>query len=119
MPVVRIESSIPLLAQTSRVDALSAVKDVIVRKLGSKPVQVRVLIHDVDPAATMVEGETGEAAPPWIFVLAYIHEGRGPADRAAFVAELMTAVARCYGVREAYVKVLAREFGDADWGFGR
>jgi phenylpyruvate tautomerase PptA (4-oxalocrotonate tautomerase family) len=119
MPVVRIESSIPLPAQTSRVDALSAVKDVILRKLGSKPFQVRIALYDVDPAATMVEGEYGDAAPPWVFVLAHIHEGRSPDERAAFVAELMRAVAAVYGVREAYVKVIAQEFADADWAFGR
>jgi len=118
MPVVRIESSIPLPPQTSRADALAAIKDVIMLKLGSKPFQVRVALYDVDPAGVMVEGEIGNAAPPFVFVLAHIHEGRGPDDRAAFVAELMRVVAACYGVREAYVKVIAQEFADADWAFG-
>ena len=77
MPVVRIESSIPLPPQTSRADALAAIKDVIMLKLGSKPFQVRVALYDVDPAGVMVEGEIGDAAPPFVFVLAHIHEGRG------------------------------------------
>lgn len=89
------------------------------RRLGSKAVQVRVAFYDVDPAQAMVEGETGAAAGPWIFVLAHIHEGRDPADRAAFVADLLTVVAGCYGVEESSVKVLVQEFTNADWGFGR
>ena len=119
MPVVRIESSVPLAPQHSRAAALNAVKDCIMRKLGSQAVQVRVAFYDVDPAQAMVEGETGDAAGPWIFVLAHIHEGRNPGDRAAFVAELLTVVADCYAVEERYVKVLVQEFADADWGFGR
>jgi phenylpyruvate tautomerase PptA (4-oxalocrotonate tautomerase family) len=119
MPVVRIESSIPLAPQHSRAAALTAVKDCIVRKLGSKPFQVRVAFYDVDAAQAMVEGETGEAAGPWIFALAHIHEGRNGADRAAFVADLLTVLAGCYGVEERWVKVLVQEFADSDWGFGR
>jgi phenylpyruvate tautomerase PptA (4-oxalocrotonate tautomerase family) len=119
MPVVRIESSIPLPPQTTRVDALNAVKDCIVRKLGSKPVQVRVGFYAVDAAEVMVEGETGAAAGPWIFALAHIHEGRDAAGRAAFVADLLSVLAGCYGVEERWVKVLVQEFTDADWGFGK
>jgi phenylpyruvate tautomerase PptA (4-oxalocrotonate tautomerase family) len=120
MPVVRIESSIPLPAQTSRPAALNAVRDCIVRRLGSKPVQVRVAFYDVDASQAMVEGEAGAAAPgPWIFALAHIHEGRGHAERAAFVAELQTVIAGLYGVEERWVKTLAQEFRDTDWGFGR
>jgi phenylpyruvate tautomerase PptA (4-oxalocrotonate tautomerase family) len=120
MPVVRIESSIPLPAQTSPSAALNAVKDCIVRRLGSKPFQVRVAFYGVDAAQAMVEGEAGAAAPgPWIFALAHIHEGRNDAERAAFVADLQTVVAGVYGVEERWVKTLAQEFRDADWGFGR
>jgi phenylpyruvate tautomerase PptA (4-oxalocrotonate tautomerase family) len=119
MPVVRIESSIPLPAQTPRPAALNAVMDCIVRRLGSKPFQVRVAFYHVDAADAMVEGETGAAAGPWIFALAHIHEGRSHAERAAFVAELQTVLAGLYGVDERWVKTLAQEFRDTDWGFAR
>jgi hypothetical protein len=47
MPIVRVESSIPLPAPTSRADALSAIAECIVRRLDVKPVQVRVTLTDV------------------------------------------------------------------------
>jgi phenylpyruvate tautomerase PptA (4-oxalocrotonate tautomerase family) len=119
MPVVRIESSIPLPPQTSPSAALNAVKDCIVRRLGSKPFQVRVALYDVDAAQAMVEGETGDAAGPWIFALAHIHEGRSHAEIAAFVADLQTVIADLYGVDDRWVKTLAQEFRDTDWGFAR
>ena len=119
MPIVRIESSISLPSGTPRAEALSAVADCIVRRLEVKPVQVRVAFYDVDPGQAMVEGELAPAAGPWIFALAHIHEGRGFADRAAFVADLLSVLAGCYGVDERWVKVLVQEFSDTDWGFGK
>jgi len=119
MPIVRIESSIALPPQTPRADALAAVADCIVRRLDVKPVQVRVAFVDVDPESVMVAGKLGAAAPPWIVAWASILEGRPEAQRAAFVAELLTVLATSYGVDESVVRVLVQDFPSVHWGMGR
>ena len=60
MPIVRVESSIALPPETPRAEALAAVADCIVRRLDVKPVQVRVAFVDLDAAAVMVAGKTGD-----------------------------------------------------------
>jgi 4-oxalocrotonate tautomerase len=119
VPIVRIESSIALPPQTSRAAALAAVADCIVRRLDVKPVQVRVAFVNLDPASVLVAGETGAAAPPWIVAWASILEGRPEAQRAAFVAELLDVLAKCYGVDENVVRVLLQDFPSVHWGIGR
>ncbi len=119
MPLVRIESSIPLPAQTPVADALNAVADVIVRKLAVKPVQVRVAFTPVDPALVMVAGKHGAEMPPYIVAWASILEGRSEEARAAFVSEMLAVVARCYGVDESVVRVLVTDFPSVHWGIGR
>ncbi len=119
MPIVRVESSIALPSETSRTEALAAVADCIVRRLDVKPVQVRVALVDLDPAAVMVAGKTGIDAPPWIVAWASILEGRPEAQRAAFVAELLEILARCYRVDESVVRVLLQDFPSVHWGIGR
>src|ERR1039458_4530383 len=66
MPIVRIESSIPLPPHTSRAAAFDAILELITRGLGVKPVQVRVAFDELDPAKVMVTGKTGADAPPWL-----------------------------------------------------
>jgi phenylpyruvate tautomerase PptA (4-oxalocrotonate tautomerase family) len=119
MPIVRIESSIPLPAATSRADALAAVAGCIVRNLEVKPVQARVAFVDLDPASVMVAGKTGADMPPYIVAWASILEGRPEEKRVAFVADMLTVVARCYGVDESVVRVLVTDFSSVHWGIGR
>jgi phenylpyruvate tautomerase PptA (4-oxalocrotonate tautomerase family) len=119
MPIIRIESSIPLPPQTSPAAALTAVGESVMRGLGSKPVQLRVEFVAVDQATVMVEGKVGSDAPPWICALAHIHEGRAGAERATFINDLMATIATCYGVSPRLVKVLVQDFTDTDWAFGR
>lgn len=119
MPIVRIESSIPLPAHTPVAGALAAVADVIVRKLDVKPVQARVALTPVDAANVMVAGAYGADAPPYIVAWASILEGRSEEQRAAFVTEMLTVVARCYGVDESVVRVLVTDFPSVHWGIGR
>lgn len=119
MPIVRIESSIPLPAHTPVAAALGAIADVIVRKLGVKPVQARVALTPVDAASVMVAGSFGAEAPPYIVAWASILEGRSEEQRAAFVGEMLTVVARCYGVDESVVRVLVTDFPSVHWGIGR
>lgn len=119
MPIVRIESSIPLPAQTPVADALRAVADVIVRKLDVKPVQARVAFTRLDGASVMVAGTYGADMPPYIVAWASVLEGRPEAQRAAFVSEMLTVVARCFGVDESVVRVLVTDFPSVHWGIGR
>jgi phenylpyruvate tautomerase PptA (4-oxalocrotonate tautomerase family) len=120
MPIVRVESSIPLPPQTPRAEALAAVAACIVRDLDVKPVQVRVAFVDIDPSAVMVAGQQdGPTAPPWIVAWASILEGRPEAQRAAFVADLLAVLARCYRVDESVVRVLVQDFPSVHWGIGR
>jgi phenylpyruvate tautomerase PptA (4-oxalocrotonate tautomerase family) len=119
MPIVRIESSVALSPQMPRAEALAAVADCIVRRLDVKPVQVRVALVDMDAGAVMVAGKSGESAAPWIVAWASILEGRPEAQRAAFVAELLEVLAKCYGVDESVVRVLVQDFPSVHWGMGR
>jgi phenylpyruvate tautomerase PptA (4-oxalocrotonate tautomerase family) len=119
VPIVRVESSIALPAETPRAEALAAVADCIVRRLDVKPVQVRVAFVDLDAASVMVAGKTGMDAPPWIVAWASILEGRPEPVRSAFVAELLEVLARCYRVDESVVRVLLQDFPSVHWGIGR
>jgi 4-oxalocrotonate tautomerase family enzyme len=119
MPIVRVESSIPLPSQTPRAQALEAVSACIVRGLDVKPVQVRVAFIDVDPSAVMVAGRSGADAPPWIVAWTSMLEGRPAAQRAAYVADLLEVLARVYGVDESAVRVLVAEVPSVHWGIGR
>jgi 4-oxalocrotonate tautomerase family enzyme len=119
MPIVRIESTVGLPPETSRAQALAAVSDCIVRKLDVKPVQVRVVVSDLDPADVLVAGKTGADAPPYIVAWASILEGRTEEKRAAFVAELLAVLAEVYRVDESVVRVLVTDFPSVHWGIGR
>jgi 4-oxalocrotonate tautomerase len=119
MPIVRVESSIPLPPHMPIADALRAVADAIVRELDVKPVQARVAFVPVDAASVMVAGRYGADMPPYIVAWASILEGRPEEQRAAFVSEMLTVVARCYGVDESVVRVLVTDFPSAHWGIGR
>jgi 4-oxalocrotonate tautomerase len=119
MPIVRIESSIPLPAQTPRADALSAIADCIVRRLDVKPVQVRVTITDIDAGSVLVAGKLGADAPPYIVAWASILAGRPEEKRAAFIADLLEVLAQLYRVDESVVRVLISDFPSVHWGIGR
>jgi phenylpyruvate tautomerase PptA (4-oxalocrotonate tautomerase family) len=119
MPIVRIESSIPLPAQTSRADALTAIADCIVRRLDVKPVQVRVTITGIDAGGVFVAGKIGADAPPYIVGWASILEGRPEDKRGAFVADLLEVLAGIYRVDESVVRVLVTDFPSVHWGIGR
>ena len=119
MPIVRIESSIPLPAHTSRAVALSAIADCIVRRLEVKPVQVRVTLTELDADSVLVAGKSGADAAPYIVGWASILEGRPEEKRAAFVADLLAVLADMYRVDESVVRVLITEFPSVHWGIGR
>lgn len=119
MPIVRIESSIPLPPSTSHRVALDAIGDCIVRTLEVKPVQVRVVVATIDAESVLVAGKQGPDAPPYIVAWASILEGRPEEKRVAFVAEMLTVVAQCYGVDESVVRVLVTDFPSVHWGIGR
>jgi 4-oxalocrotonate tautomerase len=119
MPIVRIESSIPLPPSTTHRAALEAIGDCIVQKLEVKPVQARVVISTIDPEMVLVAGLHGKDASPYIVAWASILEGRPEEKRAAFVAEMLAVTARCYGVDESVVRVLVTEFPSVHWGIGR
>ena len=119
MPIVRIESSIPLPPETPRAEALAAVAACITRDLDVRPVQVRVAFVDLDPASVMVAGQAGADAPPWIVAWASILAGRPEPQRAAFVRDLLEVLAQCYRVDESVVRVLVQEYPSVHWGMGR
>jgi phenylpyruvate tautomerase PptA (4-oxalocrotonate tautomerase family) len=117
MPIVRVESSVPLA--TPRAAALAAIGECIVRNLDVKPVQIRATITGLDPASVMVSGKTGADAPPYIVAWASILEGRPEEKRVAFVSDMLTVVANIYGVDESVVRVLVSDFPSVHWGIGR
>jgi len=119
MPLVRIESSIPLPPQTPRAEAFDAILACITRGLGVKPVQVRLAFDALDPADVLVAGQTGAGAPPWLVAWVSILEGRPEAQRAAFVAELLALLAQLYAVDESIIRVLVTDFPSVHWGIGR
>jgi 4-oxalocrotonate tautomerase family enzyme len=119
MPIVRIESSVPLPARTTRHAALTAIADCIVRRLDVKTVQVRVVLTTLDAADVLVAGQTGADAPPYIVAWVSMLDGRPEEKRAAFVAEFLTVLAEVYGVDEHVVRVLIAEVPSVHWGIGR
>jgi phenylpyruvate tautomerase PptA (4-oxalocrotonate tautomerase family) len=119
MPILRIESSIPLPPQTPRAEALAAVAECITRDLDVRPVQVRVAIVDFDPENVLVAGQSGAGAPAWIVAHASILSGRPEAQRATFISNMLAVLAKCYRVDESIVRVLVQEFPSVHWGMGR
>jgi len=119
VPIVRVESSIPLPAATSQPEALEAVAECIVRHLDVKPVQVRVAFVNLDPAAVMVAGKPAGEGPPWIVGWVSILEGRPEDVRAAFVSDLLDVLAKCYRVDGSAVRVLVQTYPAVHWGIGR
>jgi phenylpyruvate tautomerase PptA (4-oxalocrotonate tautomerase family) len=119
MPILRIESSIPLPPQTARAEAMAAVAECITRDLDVRPVQVRVAFVDVDPENVSVAGQTGPDAPPWIVAWASILSGRPEAQRATFISNMLAVLAKCYRVDEGIIRVLLQEYPSVHWGMGR
>jgi phenylpyruvate tautomerase PptA (4-oxalocrotonate tautomerase family) len=119
MPILRIESSIPLPPETSRADAFAAIAECITRDLDVRPVQVRVAFVDFDAANVLVAGRTGAGAPAWLVAHASSLSGRPEAQRATFVANMLAVLAACYRVDESIIRVLVQEFPIVHWGMGR
>jgi phenylpyruvate tautomerase PptA (4-oxalocrotonate tautomerase family) len=119
VPILRIESSLPLPPETSRAGAFAAVAECITRGLGVKLVQVRIAFVPFDADSVMVAGKTGSGAPAWVVAHASILAGRPEAQRAAFISDLLAVLANCYRVDESVVRVLLQEYPSVHWGMGR
>ena len=119
MPILRIESSIPLPPETPRAEAFAAVAECITRGLGVNLVQVRVAFVPFDSDSVMVAGKTGPGAPAWIVAHVSILAGRPEAQRAAFISDLLAVLASAYRVDESIIRVLVQEFPSVHWGMGR
>jgi phenylpyruvate tautomerase PptA (4-oxalocrotonate tautomerase family) len=116
MPIVRIESSIPLPPQVQRGDALAEITTCIVQRLQVKTEQVRVALIDLELLSMSVAGHYGFGATPWIVAWVAVLEGRPPAAVEAFTADLIGLLARFYRVDEGAVRVLVQEYPPSHWG---
>jgi phenylpyruvate tautomerase PptA (4-oxalocrotonate tautomerase family) len=118
MPIVRIESSIPLPPQTQRGDALASLAECVVRTLDVRPDQVRVALFDLDLLSVMVAGEYSFGSTPWIVAWVAVLDGRPQAAYDALIEEMSVLLARFYRVDLHVVRVLVTEYPAARWGIG-
>jgi phenylpyruvate tautomerase PptA (4-oxalocrotonate tautomerase family) len=118
MPIVRIESSVPLpLAQ--REATILALVGALERALEVKPPsEVRLRVADVEPASAAVGHAIAGAANPWVVVFAQILEGRSDALIESFLATFTNDVARAYGVDAKHVRILVEPWDKRWWAIG-
>lgn len=111
MPIVRVESSIPLPPQTPFSAALSDVVECMARGLGARRDQVRAAFVTMDPAAVSINDQYGDGAPPWIIGWVYMNAARPDEQRLAFVADMKALLTRLYGVDGRFVFVYTVRLG--------
>ena len=120
MPIVRVESSLPLPSGTTPQAALDELAACIVAGLDVKPPsQARVALVELPPEAIHVAGTSGTAAAPWLVAHCSILAGRDEARVRAFVASMLATLARVYGTEERHARVLIQEYPTVFWGIGR
>jgi phenylpyruvate tautomerase PptA (4-oxalocrotonate tautomerase family) len=118
VPIVRIESSIPLPPPAQRGDALASLAECVVRCLDVRPDQVRLALLDLELLAVAVAGEYGFGTTPWVVAWVAVLDGRPQAAYASLIEELSALLARLYRVDLHVVRVLIAEYPAAQWGIG-
>ncbi len=118
MPIVRIESSVPL-ATSARAAALVILAASVERGLGVRPPsEVRLQLVDVDPSTTVIYQGGGVTGKPWVVANAQILPGRSAETLEAFIASFSDDIALTFGVERTHVRVLIEIVANELWGIG-
>jgi 4-oxalocrotonate tautomerase len=118
MPIVRVESSIPVPPE-ERAELLRAIAACVVRGLEVHPRQVRARLEMVDDRTALVGEHLCDDASPWLVAWVSVLEGRPQAQRVAFIEDLAGVLATGYGAPESAVRVLIQEYPKVHWSIGR
>ncbi len=118
MPIVRVESSLPLTIEQKH-HVLRGIADCVVRHLEVHPRQVRAKLEHVDPGSALVGETIADGSSPWLVAWVSILEGRPEAKRVAFIDDLAGVLAEGYGAAESAVRVLVQEYPKVHWSIGR
>jgi hypothetical protein len=120
MPIVRVESSIPLPDGTSRQAALDELAACVVAGLNVKPpLEARVTLVALSPDAVHVAGTSGAGSAPWLVAHCSVIAGRDEATIKAFIAAMLQTLASVYGTDVRHARVLIQDYPSIYWGNGR
>jgi hypothetical protein len=111
VPIIRVESSIPLPPQAPYAEALGDVVECMARGLGARRDQVRAAFVAMEPQAVIINDQYGEGGPPWIIGWVYLMAARPEEQRLAFVADMKALLTRLYGVDGRFVFVYTVRLG--------
>lgn len=116
MPIVRIESSLPLAA-SARPAALLILAASVERGLNVKPPsEVRLRLVDVEPATEIIYNGSTVTSKPWVVANAQILPGRTPDVIEGFIASFSDDLALTFGVERTHVRVLIEIVPKELWG---
>jgi len=120
VPIVRVESSIPLPNGTSRRAALDELAACVVAGLNVKPpLEARVALVELSPEAVHVAGTSGTGSAPWLVAHCSVIAGRDEATIKAFIASMLQTLASVYGTDVRHARVLIQDYPGVYWGNGR
>jgi 4-oxalocrotonate tautomerase len=118
VPIVRIESSLPLAA-SARPAALTILAASVERGLNVKPPsEVRLRLIDVDPSTEIIYNGSTVTNKPWVVANAQILPGRTPEVIEAFIRTFSDDIALTFGVDRTHVRVLVDVVAKEHWGIG-
>lgn len=120
MPIVRVESSLPLPNGTSRRAALDELAACVVAGLNVKPpLEARVSLVELSPESVHVAGTSGTGSAPWLVAHCSVMAGRDEATVKAFIASMLQTLASVYGTDVRHARVLIQDYPSVHWGNGR
>ena len=120
MPIIRVESSIPLPDGTSRRSALDELAACVVAGLNVKPpLQARIALFELSPEAVHVGGTSGTGSAPWLVAHCSLIAGRDEATVKAFTAEMLQTLARVFATDVRHARVLIQDYPSVYWGNGQ
>lgn len=120
MPIVRVESSLPLPTGTSRRAALDELAACVVAGLNVKPpLEARVTLVELSPDAVHVAGTSGAGSAPWLVAHCSVIAGRDEATIKAFIAGMLQTLASVYATDVRHARVLIQDYPSVYWGNGR
>jgi phenylpyruvate tautomerase PptA (4-oxalocrotonate tautomerase family) len=119
MPIITIESSVPL-ADHERGTALrtlvAAANDMLAI---TPPTQLRLRIADVDVETIAVGDVTASNDEPWIVAFCNVLAGRSDAQIEAFLSDFAATIASVFRIDVAKVRILVQTYPKQAWGIGR
>jgi phenylpyruvate tautomerase PptA (4-oxalocrotonate tautomerase family) len=119
VPIITIESSVPLGAER-RAKVLRTLVEAVNELLAiTPPTQLRLRIADVPAGTTAIGAATSTHAEPWIVAYAHVLAGRTDAQITHFMNEFAVAIADAFGVDAAHVRVLVQAYEKQYWQIGR